>query len=229
MAYEAVAVEGENLRKGPWLEEEDERLTMYVRLKGNRRWDALAKESGLRRSGRSCRLWWLNYLRPNLKHGHITVEEEKIILQLHELWGNKWSKIARMLPGRTDNVIKNYWRTHLVKKAQIQDGDAASAGNLQCTSNKAQQGYFFQEGGDMSADKKYEFDQYQDSVENIWGARETYSDDLCLSDFALPSSPYETRLSDWIFELSSEQSGITWTSDHDTNAWDCSSSLWDMN
>ncbi|KAL6138518.1 hypothetical protein ACLB2K_063800 [Fragaria x ananassa] len=227
MAYEAVAVEGENLRKGPWLEEEDERLTMYVRLKGNRRWDALAKESGLRRSGRSCRLRWLNYLRPNLRHGHITVEEKKIILQLHELWGNKWSKIARMLPGRTDNEIKNYWRTHLVKKAQIQDGNAASAGNLQCTSNKAQQGYFFQEGGDMSADK--EFDQYQHSVGNIWGARETYSDDLCLSDFALPSSPYETRLSDWKFELSSEQSGITWTSDHDTNAWDCSSSLWDMN
>ncbi|XP_050380678.1 transcription factor MYB27-like [Argentina anserina] len=227
MAYEAAAVENGKLRKGPWLEEEDERLTKYVRLKGDRRWDALAKESGLRRSGRSCRLRWLNYLRPNLKHGHITVKEENSILQLHEIWGNKWSKIARMLPGRTDNEIKNYWRTHLVKKAQIRDGDAASAGNLQ--SNKAQQGYFFQEGDDMSDDIKYDFDQYQNSIENIWGAKKTYSDDLCFSDFALPSFPYETRVSDWISELSSEQSGLTWTPDHDCDAWDYSSSLWDMN
>ncbi|PQM38196.1 transcription factor MYB27 [Prunus yedoensis var. nudiflora] len=128
-------IEGEKLRKGPWLEEEDEQLTAYVNLKGNRRWDALAKESGLRRSGRSCRMRWLNYLRPNLKHGHITVEEEKIILHLHERWGNKWSKIARMLPGRTDNEIKNYWRTHLKKKEPIQDVSKLHLLCLQETSN----------------------------------------------------------------------------------------------
>lgn len=227
MAYQA-AVEGQKLRKGPWLEEEDERLTMYVKLKGDQRWETLAKESGLMRSGRSCRLRWLNYLRPNLKHGHITIDEEKIILKLHELWGNKWSKIAQMLPGRTDNWIKNYWRSHLVKKAQIQDG-AVSARNLQCASNKAQQGFFFQEGDKITADKKYNFDQDQESVENLWGTKETNSYDLGLSEFALPSSPYETRLSDWISELSSEQSGITWTPDHGSDVWGCSSSLWDMN
>lgn len=88
MAYQA-AMQGENLRKGPWLEEEDERLISFVTLMGERRWDSLARASGLQRSGKSCRLRWLNYLRPNLKHGHISIEEERIILQLHELWGNK--------------------------------------------------------------------------------------------------------------------------------------------
>ncbi|VVA09433.1 PREDICTED: mRNAion [Prunus dulcis] len=230
-------MEGEKLRKGPWLEEEDERLTGYVNLNGNRRWDALAKESGLRRSGRSCRMRWLNYLRPNLKHGRITVEEEKIILHLHERWGNKWSTIARMLPGRTDNEIKNYWRTYLKKKEPIQDG------NFQCTSNKGQQSLFFQEG-DMSAEKQYNFNQHHDSVSNLCGAKDACSDDLGLSEFALTNSPYETRLSDWISELSSEQSGInynqdcnsvesdlchpTWTPD-DSNRWECPSFLWDMN
>lgn len=115
-----------------------------------------------------------------------------------------------------------------MKKAQIQDG-AASARNLQCALNKAQQGFFFQEGDKMPTDKKYNFDQDHESVENLWGTKETNSEDLGSSDFALPSSPYETRLSDWISELSSEQSGITWTPDHDNDAWDCSSSLWDMN
>ncbi|CDP15285.1 unnamed protein product [Coffea canephora] len=107
------------MRKGPWLEEEDERLIAAVSILGERRWGSLAKASGLRRSGRSCRLRWMNYLRPNLKHGHITEEEEHLIIQLHKQWGNRWSRIARSLPGRTDNEIKNYWRTHLRKKALI--------------------------------------------------------------------------------------------------------------
>ncbi|KAJ0952630.1 putative transcription factor MYB-HB-like family [Helianthus annuus] len=109
-----------NLRRGPWLEEEDEILTAIIGALGEKHWDALAKQSGLKRSGKSCRLRWMNYLRPNLKHGEITQEEEDIILDLHKQWGSKWSKIAKRLPGRTDNEIKNYWRSHLKKKIEAQ-------------------------------------------------------------------------------------------------------------
>uniref|UniRef100_A0A7N0TDR7 Uncharacterized protein n=1 Tax=Kalanchoe fedtschenkoi TaxID=63787 RepID=A0A7N0TDR7_KALFE len=73
---------------------------------------------GLNRTGKSCRLRWLNYLHPGLKRGKMTSTEERIVLELHARWGNRWSRIARRLPGRTDNEIKNYWRTHMRKKAQ---------------------------------------------------------------------------------------------------------------
>ncbi|XP_074581550.1 myb-related protein MYBAS1-like [Curcuma longa] len=108
----------EATKKGPWTEEEDERLGWFVRLFGERRWDYLAKVSGLGRSGKSCRLRWINYLHPGLKHGRFAPEEEQLVIQLHAKWGNRWSQIARSLPGRTDNEIKNYWRTHMRKKAQ---------------------------------------------------------------------------------------------------------------
>uniref|UniRef100_A0A8I6WD49 Uncharacterized protein n=2 Tax=Hordeum vulgare subsp. vulgare TaxID=112509 RepID=A0A8I6WD49_HORVV len=105
-------------RKGPWTEKEDAQLVWFVRLLGERRWDFLAQVSGLRRTGKSCRLRWVNYLHPGLKRGRITADEERLILTLHAEWGSRWSRIARKLPGRTDNEIKNYWRTHMRKKAQ---------------------------------------------------------------------------------------------------------------
>ncbi|KAL3597003.1 hypothetical protein D5086_008640 [Populus alba] len=103
-------------RKGPWTPEEDKLLSEYVSLNGEGRWSFVSRCSGLNRSGKSCRLRWVNYLRPGLKRGQITPLEEGIIIELHALWGNKWSTIAGHLPGRTDNEIKNYWRTHFKKK-----------------------------------------------------------------------------------------------------------------
>ncbi|XP_020574634.1 myb-related protein Zm1-like [Phalaenopsis equestris] len=106
------------LHKGSWTPQEDIRLISYIRKHGHGNWRALPKQAGLLRCGKSCRLRWINYLRPDIKRGNFTKEEEDTIINLHGLLGNKWSKIASCLPGRTDNEIKNVWNTHLKKRVK---------------------------------------------------------------------------------------------------------------
>ncbi|XP_027340004.1 transcription factor MYB102-like [Abrus precatorius] len=104
------------LKKGPWTPEEDLMLINYIQTHGQGNWRTLPKNAGLQRCGKSCRLRWTNYLRPDIKRGRFSFEEEETIIQLHSVLGNKWSAIAARLPGRTDNEIKNYWNTHIRKR-----------------------------------------------------------------------------------------------------------------
>ncbi|KAI3445192.1 hypothetical protein Pfo_001857 [Paulownia fortunei] len=105
------------LKKGPWTSAEDAILVEYVKKHGEGNWNAVQKHSGLSRCGKSCRLRWANHLRPNLKKGAFTSEEEQLIIELHAKMGNKWARMAAHLPGRTDNEIKNYWNTR-IKRCQ---------------------------------------------------------------------------------------------------------------
>ncbi|XP_041003243.1 transcription factor MYB74-like [Juglans microcarpa x Juglans regia] len=106
----------DGLKKGPWTPEEDLKLINYIQLHGPGNWRTLPKNAELQRCGKSCRLRWTNYLRPDIKRGRFSFEEEETIIQLHCILGNKWSAIAARLPGRTDNEIKNYWNTHIRKR-----------------------------------------------------------------------------------------------------------------
>ncbi|KAL7608963.1 hypothetical protein Lser_V15G12024 [Lactuca serriola] len=104
------------LKQGPWTADEDKKLINFILTNGQCCWRAVPKLAGLLRCGKSCRLRWTNYLRPDLKRGLLSEHEEKMVIDLHAQLGNRWSKIASHLPGRTDNEIKNHWNTHIKKK-----------------------------------------------------------------------------------------------------------------
>ncbi|GAB4846749.1 transcription factor [Ancistrocladus abbreviatus] len=106
-------------KKGLWTAEEDRILMDYIAVHGKGKWNSIAKNTGLNRCGKSCRLRWMNYLSPGVKRGHFTEQEEDLIIRLHKLLGNRWSLIAGRVPGRTDNQVKNYWNTHLSKKLGV--------------------------------------------------------------------------------------------------------------
>ncbi|XP_010496562.1 PREDICTED: transcription factor WER-like [Camelina sativa] len=116
-------------KKGVWTVEEDKILMDYVKAQGKGHWNRIAKKTGLKRCGKSCRLRWMNYLSPNVKRGHFTDQEEDLIIRLHKLLGNRWSLIAKRVPGRTDNQVKNYWNTHLSKKIGIENQTIKSISN----------------------------------------------------------------------------------------------------
>lgn len=114
------------LRRGLWSPEEDDKLVNHIAKYGHGCWSSVPKLAGLERCGKSCRLRWINYLRPDLKRGAFSQEEEDLIIHLHSMMGNKWSQIASQLPGRTDNEVKNFWNSYVKKKLRQRGIDPAT-------------------------------------------------------------------------------------------------------
>ncbi|KAE7998474.1 hypothetical protein FH972_003018 [Carpinus fangiana] len=117
----------EGLNRGAWTVQEDKILSEFITVHGEGKWRNLPKRAGLKRCGKSCRLRWLNYLRPDIKRGNISPDEEELIVRLHKLLGNRWSLIAGRLPGRTDNEIKNYWNTNLGRRVEERRSSSTTA------------------------------------------------------------------------------------------------------
>ncbi|KAG6486548.1 transcription factor MYB86-like [Zingiber officinale] len=111
------------VKRGLWSPEEDEKLFNYITVHGHACWSTVPREAGLQRCGKSCRLRWMNYLKPDLKRGSFSVEEERVIIDVHRILGNRWAQIAKHLPGRTDNEVKNFWNSCIKKKLIAQGLD----------------------------------------------------------------------------------------------------------
>ncbi|KAL9342681.1 hypothetical protein Peur_066006 [Populus x canadensis] len=134
----SASIDKNGLRKGSWSIEEDEKLRVYIQKYGHWNWRQLPKFAGLSRCGKSCRLRWMNYLRPDVKRGNFSEEEDSLIIQMHEELGNKWSIISGKLPGRTDNEIKNHWHTNLSKRVKQNQPVSSEVMNKEQSSESSQ-------------------------------------------------------------------------------------------
>ncbi|KAL0352634.1 UNVERIFIED_CONTAM: Transcription factor [Sesamum angustifolium] len=127
----------QKVKRGLWSPEEDEKLVRHITTHGHGCWSSVPKLAGLQRCGKSCRLRWINYLRPDLKRGSFTEQEERTIIDVHRILGNRWAQIAKHLPGRTDNEVKNFWNSCIKKKLIAQGLDPNTHNLLSSTHHPA--------------------------------------------------------------------------------------------
>ncbi|XP_042414866.1 MYB-like transcription factor EOBII [Zingiber officinale] len=179
------------VRKGPWTMEEDLILINYISNHGEGVWNNIARSAGLKRTGKSCRLRWLNYLRPDVRRGNITPEEQQLIMELHARWGNRWSKIARQLPGRTDNEIKNFWRTRVQKKLKQCESFVSLKNNPVIIDDASTSALRVDTAGNVSSGV------HQVCDDNIIGGDRHHADDMVSEGFSTESSDNFWSLEDF--------------------------------
>lgn len=111
------------LRKGNWTQDEDEMISKIVTEAGPKNWSKVALQLGTGRTGKQIRERWTHHLNPEVNKQPWSEQEDLVLMQAHARWGNQWSRISKLLPGRTDNAVKNHWNGTLKRKAQLMQFD----------------------------------------------------------------------------------------------------------
>ncbi|XP_051127946.1 transcription factor WER-like [Andrographis paniculata] len=205
----AGCVDESGVKRGAWSEEEDNKLRDYVLRYGHWNWRLLPKYAGLNRCGKSCRLRWMNYLKPGVKRGQFTIEEGELVRRLHQELGNRWSAIAAKLPGRTDNEVKNYWHTNFNKHRRSKKSAACKSSGYVNVNGKIKQQA-------VDGDRKSSSFRQENNNNN---------NNNCLS--SSETSTYSSGGGDvYVLDTSSSSSSSSCSSSsiwsgHDYEAWSC--------
>ncbi|PIN12924.1 Transcription factor, Myb superfamily [Handroanthus impetiginosus] len=212
------------VKKGPWTAEEDKKLINFIISNGQCCWRAVPKLAGLRRCGKSCRLRWTNYLRPDLKRGLLNEAEEQLVIDLHARLGNRWSKIAARLPGRTDNEIKNHWNTHIKKKLLKMGIDPVTHEPFHKETKENDQNSNSQAQGNniQESDKDHQVQLLPTDQSSSSDESNLYENDPLISNLFKDDPPHDQVEVPWEFLLPAEENFNNFC----TNSWEENCPSW---
>ncbi|XP_057792567.1 transcription factor MYB8-like [Salvia miltiorrhiza] len=219
------SIDSNGMKKGAWSEDEDEKLRAYIHRYGHWNWRLLPKYAGLKRCGKSCRLRWVNYLKPGVKRGDFSKEEKEIVVKLHAELGNKWSTIAEQLPGRTDNEIKNFWHTRIErrrKKSPAAKPTISKANSLSTPQNQQQSlSLPILDDASLSPNSSHQ-DELEQMLSAVLEAHDSAQNECFAAAAAAAAAAFNEEEFDYpelrSSELSCSGSSYSWTVDDDATS-----------